>query len=257
MRVLFTCGREPQYPRNIILRGCLANNNDVQDAVDSTRRLPIRFARIGLKLLVPRPPYEVACVGFLGQPLMPLVRLRTRHPISSTRSCPFTTRCALIACAFTPRSLPGRAAYWLDLLSCQLADHILLDTTPTSSISTERSPCQGENDTPLRRLRRATLRTTPLATGRLRAVLRFLPAPARDRRNHPSCQTPRIRGYRFQAHRSGHQYKSQRRLADELDVRNIEFLLAAAPAKALPDQMAGAAVCLGGHLGARSKAATG
>ena len=54
MRVLFTCGREPAYQRNIVLRACLERNFDVQSVTDSTPQLPLRYARLALKLLSTR-----------------------------------------------------------------------------------------------------------------------------------------------------------------------------------------------------------
>ena len=82
LRVLFTCGREPEYPRNSVMRAALGCCFDVTEVTDNSLSLPVRYARIIPRLLrCSFNDYDMVFVGFLGQPLMPLIHLLTPSPI--------------------------------------------------------------------------------------------------------------------------------------------------------------------------------
>ena len=256
MRVLFTCGREPQYPRNIILRRCLASNNDIDDAVDEARWLLLRYARVGLKLLAPRPPYDMACVGFLGQPLMPLVRLRTRKPILFDAFLSVYDTLCFDRKRFAPGSPAGRLAFWLDRTSCSLADLVLLDTEAHA-----RYFCNTFGIPPAK-VRRLFVgcdetlffpRTIESSQPLVLFYGTFLPLHGIDIIIRAAKLVGSAGGARFRVVGDGMEYARIRRLCSELDVQNVEFV-APMPINRLADEVATATICLGGHFSTIDKA---
>ena len=140
MKVLFTCGREPNYTRNEVILRALRSRHLVTEVTDShLGSLTIRNLRV-LPRLIPyltRDDYDLVFVGFYGYLLMPWVRRLTRRPIvfdaflSNYDTLCFDRR------RFRPRSIAGRLAYWLDRFACNAADTVLLDTVSHKSYFAE------------------------------------------------------------------------------------------------------------------------
>jgi glycosyltransferase involved in cell wall biosynthesis len=71
---------------------------------------------------------DVVVVGFRGQEMVPLVHLMTKKPIVFDAFLSIFDTLCNDRKKFSPHSVLGRAAYWLDKKDCQIADHIILDT---------------------------------------------------------------------------------------------------------------------------------
>ncbi len=256
MQVLFTCGREPSYQRNIILRTCLERNFAVQSVTDASKRLPIRYARLILKLFSTRARHDMACVGFLGQPLVPLVRLRTRKPILFDAFLSVYDTLCFDRKRFAPSSPAGRLAFWLDRTSCSLADLVLLDTEAHA-----RYFCDTFGVPPAK-VRRLFVgcdetvffpRTIQSPQPLVLFYGTFLPLHGIDIIIRAAKLVGAASRTRFRVIGDGMEYERIRQLCNELDVQNVEFK-APMPIDRLADEVAAATVCLGGHFSTIDKA---
>ena len=130
MRILFLAGREPAYVRNAMLLQCLEKNRvEVIDCCDSSASYPARFLKVLLKFLARRKePFDCVLVGFLGQPLVPLVRALTAKPIVFDAFLSTYDTLCFDRKVLAPGSLAGRFFYHLDRYCCRLADSVILDT---------------------------------------------------------------------------------------------------------------------------------
>jgi glycosyltransferase involved in cell wall biosynthesis len=256
MRVLFTCGREPEYQRNIVLRTCLERNFHVFSVTDGTPQLPLRYAHLALKLVLTRAEYDMACVGFLGQPLMPLVRRLTRKPILFDAFLSVYDTLCFDRRRFSPHSAAGQLAYWLDRTSCSLADLVILDTEAHAQYF---SYTFGIPATKLRRLfvgcDESVFFPRPSESPRLSVLFygTFLPLHGIDVVIRAAKLLEAAAGVHFRVIGTGMEYSHIRRLADDLDVQNVEFR-APMPLVQLADEIAQATLCLGGHFSAIDKA---
>jgi glycosyltransferase involved in cell wall biosynthesis len=148
----------------------------------------------------------------------------------------------------------GRAAYWLDRLSCSWADHILLDTNahidyfhrtfgvPKSKMSRLFVGCDEHLFSP----------RPYTGGGYVLFYGSYLPLHGIDVIIR-AAKLLEESGIVFRLIGGGPQHSSIRRLTGDLGVRNIEFL-PLLPLAALPEQIAGAAICLGGHFAVSEKA---
>lgn len=128
MKILFIAGREPSYVRNAMILKCLEKNGfDIINCSDSSSTYPIRFLKVIVKFLSQK-NYDCVFVGFLGQPLVPIIRKFTRKPIVFDAFLSMYDTICFDRKWFKPDSIAGKFFYWLDKYSCQQADRILLDT---------------------------------------------------------------------------------------------------------------------------------
>jgi glycosyltransferase involved in cell wall biosynthesis len=256
MRVLFTCGREPAYQRNIVLRTCLERNFDVQSVTDSTPQLPLRYARLALKLLSTRTEHDMTCVGFLGQPLMPFVRRLTRKPILFDAFLSVYDTLCFDRRRFQPRSAVGQLAFWLDRTSCSQADLVLLDTEAHAQYF---SRTFGLPSTRFRRLfvgcDESVFFPRPFQESHPLVLFygTFLPLHGIDIVIRAAKLLEAATDIRFRVIGTGMEHERIRRLSTELDVHNVEFR-APVPIARLADEIAEATICLGGHFSAIEKA---
>jgi len=130
MKILYMAGREPSYVRNAMLLKMLARNGaEIVHCTDSSPTYPARFLKVIQKFLSRKNEnFDCVFVGFLGQPLVPVIRMLTDKPIIfDAFLSTFDTMC-FDRKRFTPDSMAGKFFYWLDRYSCAQADRILLDT---------------------------------------------------------------------------------------------------------------------------------
>jgi glycosyltransferase involved in cell wall biosynthesis len=257
LRVLFTCGREPEYPRNAVLCAALSNYFNVIEVTDGHHLLPLRYLRVIIKLLsVSRNDYEAMVVGFLGQPLMIVARLLSSKPILFDAFLSVYDTLCYDRKIFAPGSLVGKTAFWLDQRSCELADFIILDTTahveyfhttfgiPRNKLASLFVGCDEDIFYP-----RPIKSTTPVVL----YYGSYLPLQGIDvivraaklLENHAEIHF-RIIGEGMESH-------NIQSLVQDLEVSNIEFL-PPVPIEELPDHIGQATVCLGGHFGSAEKA---
>lgn len=258
--VLFACGREPDYIRNHMLRQALARRHHVVTVTGAVRPASWRLARAALKAareLRYRP--DVVVAGFYGQPLLPLLRAMTRRPIVLDAYVSTYDTLCFDRRWFRPRSPAGRLAYALDLWSCRWADRLLFDTrahrdyfVETFALAPARTAvvyvgCDEAHFTP--RPARAPGRTFQVYTYtsflRLHGVDTILQA-AKQLAGHDDIELT-IAG-------AGPQRAAMLQLAQELGLCNVRFP-GWVPFDRLPECIAAADVCLGGHFSAVPKAA--
>lgn len=130
MKILFIAGREPSYVRNAMMLKCLENNGiEIIDCTDSSATYPARFLKvIGKFLLRKNENFDCVFIGFLGQPLVPIIRMLSKKPIIlDAFLSTFDTVC-FDRKMCKPDSVVGKFFFWLDRYACEQADLILLDT---------------------------------------------------------------------------------------------------------------------------------
>lgn len=255
MRILYTCGREPEYPRNAVLQACLRASYPVFAATDRSSNLPVRYMRVAAKLLRAPAEYDLACVGFLGQPLVPLVRRITRRPILFDAFLSVYDTLCYDRRRFAPRSLAGRFAYWLDRASCAQADLVMLDTRAHACYFHKTF------GVPMDKLTHLFVGCDeniffPLPDDQPGYVLfygSFLPLHGLEVVIRAAKLLEADERIRFRVIGNGLEYPRIRRLADQLRLSSIEFL-PPVPLSELPAHIAGATMCLGGHFSVSGKA---
>lgn len=129
MRVLYISGREPAYMRNaVILKGLREAGVEVIECTSSSASYLYRFPEILRKFLLNRKDYDAIFVGYFGQPLVPICTKFSRKPlIFDAFLSAYDTMC-FDRKRFTPNSTLGKFFYWLDKHSCELSNKVLLDT---------------------------------------------------------------------------------------------------------------------------------
>jgi glycosyltransferase involved in cell wall biosynthesis len=128
-RILFLSGREAGYIRNRVLLSALREHFDVTLL---TPDLPGTVSRTGAVLArflaQRRKEHDLCFAGFYGQPIaIALAFLQRRPIILDAYVSTFDTLCADRRW-FSAGSPMGRLARWIDLRSCQVSDRILTDT---------------------------------------------------------------------------------------------------------------------------------
>jgi len=128
MKILFIAGREPAYVRNAMVLECLKKIGiDLVDCADSSASYPVRFLKVILKFLS-KNDFDCVFVGFLGQPLVPIIRVFTRKPIILDAFLSVYDTMCFDRKRVRPDSPAGKFFYWLDRYSCSQANAVVLDT---------------------------------------------------------------------------------------------------------------------------------
>lgn len=130
MRVLFIAGREPEYMRNaMILKALKSNNAHVVACTSSAHSYARRYLEVILKFLsVKNENFDLIFVGYLGQPLVPILKLLSRKPIIFDAFLSIYDTLCFDRKNCSPGSFLGKVSYLLDKYSCMLSDIIILDT---------------------------------------------------------------------------------------------------------------------------------
>ena len=130
MKILFISGREPGYVRNaMILKGLKGSGVEILDCADSSASYPARYVKALINFSLARGKgFDLVLVGFLGQPLVPVIRRLTGKPIIFDAFLSVYDTMCFDRKRFKAHSPAGRFFYWLDRYSCEKADRILLDT---------------------------------------------------------------------------------------------------------------------------------
>lgn len=127
-RVLFLSGREIGYIRNRVLIAALRQCCEVTLLAGKSHDIITHSIEGLFKWLISRPAYDIVVAGFYGQLIAIILALLQRQPIIlDAYISTFDTLCEDRK-LFSPRSLLGRLAYWVDWKSCQLAKLVLTDT---------------------------------------------------------------------------------------------------------------------------------
>ena len=133
MKLLFVTGREPAYVRNAMLLAALqANGVELEDATDSSPAYPRRLAKVMAHFVSSLRSHgaelDGVFVGFFGQPLMQLIGRMTSKPILFDAFLSAYDTMCFDRKRFSPDSAAGRFFFYLDKYACERADRVLLDT---------------------------------------------------------------------------------------------------------------------------------
>ncbi len=260
MKILFIAGREPSYIRNTMLLKMLENNGaEISHCTDSSKTYPTRFLKVVWKFLL-RKNENINCVfvGFLGQPLMPIISMLTNKPIIFDAFLSIFDTMCFDRKRFKPDSLAGKFFYWLDRYSCSLADRILLDTDAHIDYFTKTFGLPGSKfqrvfvgaDESLfypRELKRED------HTFRVFYYSSFLPLHGTEYIVKAADQLREEKDIEFVIVGKGMEQIKIRSLAQSLGVGNIRFV-DWLPYEQLPLEIAQADICLGGHFSDIDKA---
>lgn len=257
MTVLFTCGREPSYPRNLMIHSSLNKYFSVTEITESSKSLPIRYVRLGVRLLFSSSKrIDKIFVGFLGQPIVPLVKYRYRHPIYFDAFLSVYDTLCFDRKQFKPDSLVGKLAFWMDSISCKLADQVIIDTQahadyfhstfgiPNEKLKVLYVGCDENLFYP-----RLVERIEPIVL----FYGTFLPLHGIDVIVGAANLLKKVPNIRFRIVGQGRESDHIRQLVSRLKVDNIEFS-PSVPLSQLPHEIARSTICLGGHFGPGAKA---
>jgi len=127
-RVLFACGASPEYIRNRTIIRALQRSHTTRVIASTAPRYPLRLASIFPRLATTRDSFDAYLAGFLGQPLVPVLRMRGLSPVILDAFVSIYDTLCFDRRAFSPRSHVGRASRWLDMLALRRASLVLTDT---------------------------------------------------------------------------------------------------------------------------------
>jgi glycosyltransferase involved in cell wall biosynthesis len=262
MRILFLAGRELSYSRNDVVVRALRRLGTVEAigprqagsvSLNSLRT----FLKAWPRLLTQR--YEFIFVGFYGHFLMLPVSVLARAPVVFDAFLSTYDTLCLDRQTYAPTSVPGRLAFWLDQSTARRARRVLLDTPQhidffhqTFGVSREKFvalPVGCNEDVFFPRPQTSGDNTT-----RVLYYTTFLPLHGAEVVVRAAAQLRGEAGLQFTLLGDGPEYVRVRRLAEHLQVDNVTFVRPV-PVDQLPQHIAQAAVCLGGHFGTNGKAA--
>ena len=260
MKMLFVAGREPSYVRNAMMLKCLDEIGvQILDCTDSSKSYPARFLFVMRKFLSRKDEaFDCVFVGFLGQPLVPLIRLFTDKPIILDAFLSVYDTICFDRKIFKPGSLAGRFCRWLDRYSCEKSTLVLLDTnahidyfTSTFGLSRDkfRRLLVGADESvffPLPMERR---------DGKFRVFYycSFLPLHGAEYVVEAAARLRNEQGIEFLVVGRGPERARIAALAKRAGADNVRFI-DWLPFEALPGEIARADCCLGGHFSDIAKA---
>ena len=259
MNILFIAGRELLYPRNTLMLEAMRGLGITQILPQPrSSSLIIRSFQLSLSALphLFSRKYDLVFVGFFGHFLMLPLGLLSRRPIIFDAFISVYDTLCFDRRRFASGSLFGRLALWIDQASCRLADRILLDTQAqvayfrdvlSVSNSKLRSVFVGADESIFYPRDRENATPIVLFYGSLLPLhgIEFIIQAAELLKD----QLP----VRFKIIGSGAGLPAVRRIIKDHKVTNVD-LLDPVPLEILPEQIAGAEICLGGHFGVSDKA---
>lgn len=130
MKVLFTCSDRPLMARNNYYRNLLSEKYDYSECISHGKtyatRLPSIFARLPFMLW----GKDAFVVSYMGYFLVVFIRLFSKKPIVFDYYVSLYEMMVDDRKVFKEGSLMAKVCHWLDRRSLELADYIIVDTTP-------------------------------------------------------------------------------------------------------------------------------
>jgi len=259
-RVLFTCGREAQYVRNLLILGALRQQFDVTTVTDDTPgSLLLRHLRLLPHLLKALAgEQDLVFVGFYGQMLTLFLSRMTRKPIIFDAFLSTYDTLCFDRARFGPHSIRGDLAFLLDRQSCRTATHCLLDTKTHKSYFVDRF---GIPDSKISAFYvgydQELFYPRPKVRPEDRFIVfyygSFLPLQGIDCIVRAAKLLEAEQDIAFRIVGGGMMYPYVHELAHELHVQRLTFD-PVMPYRQLPNAIAGASICLGGPFGSTDKA---
>ena len=128
LKICYFPGREANYARNrVLLKGMREAGLVVYDCSYSKKN-SLRYIVGFIKFLHFKDRCDIVFVGFLGQFLVPLVKLFTKKVVVFDAFISIYQTLAFDRRAIPPSGVLARLARFLDRFSCRLADKVFLDT---------------------------------------------------------------------------------------------------------------------------------
>jgi glycosyltransferase involved in cell wall biosynthesis len=257
MKVIFACGREISYPRNRLIFQSISHFATVYPIFSNHHSLFYRLSLVAYRLLKTNIPHlDAYFIGFFGQPLVFLTRVRWKGPlILDAFVSAYDTLC-FDRKVFSPKSPLGLLTFYLDRLSCHLADVVIVDTQaqaryfqqtfqiPEPKIQVIYAGCDDDLFRPLE--------VSPNEVPIILFYGTFLPLHGIDIIIQAAYQL-RSERLLFQLIGHGQEYEKARFLVSKLKLNNVQFL-PPVPLETLPLIINRATICLGGPFGRSSKA---
>lgn len=254
MKILFISGREPGYVRNaMILNGLKGNGVEIIDCSDSSASYATRYVKALSKFfLAGEKGFNSVFVGFLGQPLVPVIRRLTTKPIIFDAFLSVYDTMCFDRKKFRPDSVAGRFFYRLDRRSCQDSDRIVMDTNAhidyfTKTFGLPREKCHrvlvGADES----LFYPRIAERDDRKFRVFYYTSYLPLHGTEYIIQAAKLLERHGEIEFEIVGNGPHYHDIRKLARRMGLNNICFT-DWIPYKDLPLKIARADVCLGGHF---------
>lgn len=260
MKILFISGREPIYTRNsVILKGLRANGIEIIECTDSSKSYFIRYPKILSEFFLRKQEdFDLIFIGFLGQPLVPIIKKFSDKPIIFDAFLSTYDTMCFDRKKVKPDSSGGKIFYWLDKHSCELADRVVLDTNAhinyfVDTFNLNREKFQrvfvGADDSIFFP---ANINKDD-RTFRIFYYGTFLPLHGIEYIIEAAKKLELYKDIEFEIVGKGMEYKKIMKLVRELGVKNIQFI-DWIPYNELPLEIAKADICLGGHFSDIKKA---
>ena len=256
--VLFTCGREPTYVRNTVLRRALEDRFEVVEVTSHAHGYARRFAEIVGKLAFRRPAYDVAVAGFLGQQLgLALSTFGSAPVVTDFFISLFDTVCLdrRLAPPFSPL---GSAVYALESLAARRSAMLLTDTGEHSRFFNQLYGVESSMMSAIPvgfddRLLKRQPQPEPAKPLRVVYYCSFLPLHGADVVVRAAILLRDNHDIAFDIIGDGPQRRACEKIALETRLTNLEFHPWLAP-PALVHRIGQADICLAGPFGSTGKA---
>jgi glycosyltransferase involved in cell wall biosynthesis len=262
MKILFLCGREASYPLNQFLIDSIRQFADLDVPLENGSGKSI--LQRSLSVMLKASPkilsgyYDLIFVGFFGHFLM-----LPFHPIANQKVIfhPFISAYETLVedrQHYSKNSLPARLAFWLDRISCKNSSHILLDTKANIDYFSQTFGIPGSRFSKIFIGSDERLFSPRLydRVGNKSIVLfhgSYLPLQGIDVIIEAAHLLEGRGDILFRMVGRGLGYERIFSIAQTLGLQNIEFL-DSVPVDQLPNLIAKADICLGGHFGISAKA---
>jgi glycosyltransferase involved in cell wall biosynthesis len=259
-RVLFISGREVDYMRNRVLLTALGAQFEVAVLTTGARSTVGRITSGLARFIARRPDYDACFAGFYGQPIAIALSLLQRKPIVlDAYVSTYDTLCEDRRW-FHPRSPAGRLAYWLDRRSCQVATQVITDTQAHAHYFAETFGVSVNKIMPVYVGCDETLfyprDEVPIASQRFEVFYygAFLPLHGTEVIVQAAALLRDRPEIHFVLGGDGRRRAAVQQMITDQGLTNIE-LVGWIPLEQLPEYIAQASVCLGGHFSTVPKAA--
>lgn len=257
MKILFLCGREDTYIRNKVLLDALSKQAEVINISSNSKNYFIRYLKIILKFISLRKNYDLIFIGFYGQPLVIIAKLLSRKPIIFDAFISTYQTLCFDRKKFKPNSLVGRLAFFVDKYSCQFADKIVLDTNAHINYFVKTFAL---NKDKFHRIFVGTDETVFYPRkGQTNNEKRVVFFYSEYQPLHgveyivKAAKLLKDTGIIFKLVGKGKEKVRIEKIANEQNIQNVEFI-DWIQYKQLPNEIAKADLCIGGHLGTTEKA---
>ena len=262
-KILFISGREPGYMRNaMMLKSLKESGFEVIECTSSSTSYLIRYPKILVNFILKRKTdFDLIYIGYFGQPLVPLIKKLSDKPIIFDAFLSAYDTMCFDRKRFSPNSIFGKFFYWIDKHSCELANLVLLDTNAhidyfvkTFGIEREKfkKVYMGADDSIFYPIE------TVKDSGKFKIFYysTYHPLHGVEYIIRAAKKLDSYKDIEFEIVGRGMEYKKIKKLAHELDVKNVKFT-DKIPFKyfyeTVKHKIAEADVCLGGHFSSIDK----